>query len=78
MTKFSLLDHESVPKHEIMSESELKSVLNKYSIEKEQLPKIKVQDPVSKEIGAALGDVIKITRKSQTAGEADYYRLVIE
>ncbi|MHB8100874.1 MAG: DNA-directed RNA polymerase subunit H [Methanosarcina sp.] len=78
MTKFSLLDHESVPKHEIMSEGELKSVLSKFSIEKEQLPKIKVQDPVSKEIGAALGDVVKITRKSQTAGEADYYRLVIE
>lgn len=78
MTKFSLLDHESVPKHEIMSEGELKSVLSKFSIEKEQLPKIKVQDPVSKEIGAALGDVVKIIRKSQTAGEADYYRLVIE
>ena len=78
MTKLSLLDHESVPKHEIMSEGELKSVLSKFSIEKEQLPKIKVQDPVSKEIGAALGDVVKITRKSQTAGEADYYRLVIE
>lgn len=78
MTKFSLLDHESVPKHEIMSEGELKSVLSKFSIEKEQLPKIKVQDPVSKEIGAALGDVVKITRKSQTAGDADYYRLVIE
>ena len=78
MTKFSLLDHESVPKHEIMSENELKSVLSKFSIEKEQLPKIKVQDPVCKEIGAALGDVVKITRKSQTAGEAEYYRLVIE
>jgi DNA-directed RNA polymerase subunit H len=78
LTKFSLLDHGSVPKHEIMSEGELKSVLNKYSIEKEQLPKIKVQDPVCKEIGASIGDVIKITRKSQTAGEAEYYRLVIE
>ena len=78
MTKFSLLDHELVPKHEIMSEGELKSVLGKFSIEKEQLPKIKVQDPVCKEIGATLGDVVKITRKSQTAGEADYYRLVIE
>ena len=78
MTKFSLLDHDSVPKHEIMPEGELKTVLSKYSIEKEQLPKIKVQDPVCKEIGAAIGDVVKITRKSQTAGEADYYRLVIE
>ena len=78
MTKFSLLDHELVPKHEIMPEGELKSVLSKYSIEKEQLPKIKVQDPVIKEIGAAVGDVVKVTRKSHTAGEADYYRLVIE
>jgi DNA-directed RNA polymerase subunit H len=78
LTKFSLLDHELVPKHEIMLEGELKSVLGKFSIEKEQLPKIKVQDPVSKEIGATVGDVVKITRKSQTAGEADYYRLVIE
>ncbi len=78
MTKFSLLDHESVPKHEIIAEGELKSVLSKFLIDKEQLPKIKVQDPVSKEIGAVVGDVVKITRKSQTAGEADYYRLVIE
>jgi DNA-directed RNA polymerase subunit H len=78
LTKFSLLDHGLVPKHEIMSEGELKSVLNKYSIEKEQLPKLKVQDPVCKEIGASIGDVIKITRKSQTAGEAEYYRLVID
>jgi DNA-directed RNA polymerase subunit H len=78
LTKFSLLDHELVPKHEIMSEGELKSVLGKFSVEKEQLPKIKVQDPVCKEVGAAIGDVVKITRKSQTAGEAEYYRLVIE
>ncbi|MDD2440266.1 MAG: DNA-directed RNA polymerase subunit H [Methanosarcinaceae archaeon] len=78
MTKFSLLDHESVPIHEVMSEAELKSVLNEYSIEKEQLPKIRVNDPVIKEIGATIGDVVKIKRKSHTAGEADYYRLVIE
>ena len=78
MTKFSLLDHELVPKHEIMSEGDLKSVLSKYSIEKEQLPEIKVHDPVIKEIGAKVGEVVKITRKSQTAGEADYYRLVID
>jgi DNA-directed RNA polymerase subunit H len=78
LTKFSLLNHESVPKHEIISEGELKSVLSNYFVEKEQLPKIKVHDPVCKEIGAAVGDVIKITRKSQTAGEAEYYRFVIE
>ncbi|MCG7853441.1 MAG: DNA-directed RNA polymerase subunit H [Methanosarcinaceae archaeon] len=78
MRKFSLLDHELIPKHEIMVEDELKSVLNQYQIEKEQLPKLKVSDPIALEIGASVGDVVKIMRNSQTAGEAIYYRLVID
>jgi DNA-directed RNA polymerase subunit H len=60
-----------------MSEEDLKTVLKMYNIGKEQLPKIKVDDPVIQEIGAQTGEVVKITRKSQTAGEAYYYRLVI-
>jgi DNA-directed RNA polymerase subunit H len=77
LRKFSLLDHQLIPKQEIMLEDELKSVLKQFAIEKEQLPKIKVVDPVIQEIGAQVGDVVKITRNSQTAGEAFYYRLVI-
>ncbi len=75
--KYSLLNHELIPRHEIMSEEELKLVLKRYNIGKEQLPKIKVGDPVVKEIGAQVGEVVKIFRNSQTAGEAFYYRLVI-
>lgn len=78
MSKFSLLDHEFIPHHEIIDEDEIKSVLKEYNIGREQLPKIKIEDPVIKEIGAEVGDVVKITRKSQTAGEAPYYRYVIE
>ncbi len=84
MRKFSLLDHKSVPKHEIMQEDEVRSVLENYQIEKGQLPKIKKgtdknpSDPVVKELGAKVGDIVKITRISQTAGESLYYRLVIE
>ncbi|WP_406660994.1 DNA-directed RNA polymerase subunit H [Methanolobus sp. ZRKC3] len=77
MRKFNLLDHELIPKHEIMPEDELKSLLNEYKIGKEQLPKIKVDDPIIQEIGAQVGEVVKISRNSQTAGEAFYYRLVI-
>ncbi|SFM92329.1 DNA-directed RNA polymerase subunit H [Methanolobus profundi] len=77
MRKFSLLDHQLIPKHEIMPEDELRSVLKQYAIEKEQLPKIKVVDPIIQEIGAQVGEVVKITRNSQTADEAFYYRLVI-
>ena len=78
LNKFNLLDNELIPKHEILGEDELKSVLKRYKIEKEQFPKIKINDPVVQEIGASVGDVVEITRKSQTAGQALYYRLVIE
>lgn len=78
MTEFKLLDHKSVPFHEIIEGEEVAKVLAMYGIEKEQLPKIKINDPVIVEIGAKVGDVIKITRKSQTAEEALFYRLVIE
>ncbi len=74
----SLLDHNFVPKHELMDEDELRTVLSHYNVEREQLPKLKATDPVAKEIGALPGDVVKITRKSETAGEALYYRYVIE
>ncbi|MDV0444599.1 hypothetical protein MmiAt1_01280 [Methanimicrococcus sp. At1] len=75
---FKLLDHESVPYHEIIAGEEVSVLLEKYAIDKEQLPKIRFDDPIVLEIGAKIGDVVKITRKSQTADEAFYYRLVID
>ena len=75
---FKLLDHESVPYHEIIGEDEVAEILSKYVIDKEQLPKIRFDDPIVLEIGAKIGDVIKIMRKSQTADESAYYRLVID
>ena len=77
MKEFSLLNHDMVPNHEILSDEEIALVLEKYNIKKEQLPKIKTVDPVVKEIKASSGNVIKVTRKSATAGEATIYRLVI-
>jgi len=78
LTSFKPLDHESVPHHEIIGEEEVAELLAMYAIDKEQLPKIRYDDPIVVEIGAKMGDVIKIIRKSQTADESLYYRLVID
>ncbi len=67
-----------VPKHEILSDREKKEVLEKFGVTEVQLPQISVSDPVIEIIGASPGQVVKITRKSQTAGEALYYRLVVK
>ncbi len=76
--KVSILEHELVPKHKIMGAEEIKELLDKYKIKRVQLPKIKLSDPVIKEIKADAGDVVKIKRQSRTAGTALFYRLVIE
>ena len=43
-----------------------------------ELPLIFVTDPAILGLGVKPGDMIKITRKSATAGESFYYRYVVE
>ncbi len=75
---FNILEHIYVPKHEILSKEEAEALLKKYSIDSSQLPSILISDPVVKAIGAKVGDIIKITRPSETAGIAIYYRCVVK
>lgn len=77
MAKAEILNHSLVPKHEILSVKERKELLDSLGIEKEKLPVILESDPVIKVIKAKKGDVLKITRKSITAGESTYYRVVV-
>ena len=72
-----ILEHELVPKHEILKKTEVEELCKKYNITMGQLPKIKTGDPVAQVIGAKRGDVLRITRKSMSAGEAVYYRAVV-
>ena len=75
--EFNPLKHRMVPNHEILSEDEVKNLLSEYNVEKEQLPKLRVIDPTVVAAKAKVGDVIRITRESKTAGIAYYYRMVI-
>ena len=65
-----------VPKHEIMTEEEISDEFSDVDYEFKDLPKIKSHDPVVKAIGAEPGNVLRITRESQTAGVFVTYRIV--
>ena len=77
MEKNIILEHELVPKHEIMTQKEIKEMLDMYGISKDQLPKIKEDDSIAQAIGAKRKDILRIVRRSKTAGKAVYYRIVV-
>lgn len=61
----------------ILNEKEKEELLKNYGITFRQLPRILLSDPVIKILNAKIGDVVKIIRKSETAGESEYYRIVV-
>ena len=71
-------EHILVPKHEIMDKKDAEEVLKTYICRTTDLPLIFVNDPAIVGLGVKPGDMIKITRKSATAGESFYYRYVVE
>jgi DNA-directed RNA polymerase subunit H len=73
---FVVSDHVLVPKHEVCTEAEKKEVFDQYKVQPHQLPRITASDPAIRHLGVKVGDVIRITRKSDTAGEAVFYRIV--
>jgi DNA-directed RNA polymerase subunit H len=75
---FEIFDHNLVPKHEILTEKEKNEVMAQYKIQPYQMPQIKSNDPAVKAIGARPGDMLKIIRKSATAGEHIAYRYVVD
>ena len=74
--KIDIQDHMLVPKHEIMTEEEISDEFSEVDYDIKDLPKIKSTDPVVKTIGAEPGNVLRITRESQTAGVFVTYRIV--
>ncbi len=77
------MEHELVPEHYLLSEKEATEVLAALKVEKEQLPKIKKGDPSIKFLEESLGEsieegrVVKVVRRSPTAGVFVAYRVVV-
>lgn len=74
----SKLKNALVPKHEILDEKKSEKILKFYNITPNELPRMLKSDPAIRELNPKVGDIVGITRISPTAGNAFYYRLVIE
>jgi len=76
LKQVDITKHELVPKHILLNDKEKEELFKKYGINLRQLPRISLTDPVIKTLDGKPGNVVKIIRKSSTAGETLYYRVI--
>jgi DNA-directed RNA polymerase subunit H len=75
---YNLFNHQLVPKHELLSKKEAEELMKDFHIRPHQLPYIITSDPAVEALGGKMGDILRITRKSPTAGEVVVYRYVVD
>ena len=69
--------HPLVPRHVLLTAAETVAMLAAEKLDRKQLPRISVDDPVARYYGARLGQVFRVERPSETAGVAVVYRVVV-
>lgn len=73
----NITKHVLVPKHEVLGDDEKAALLARYKLKDSQLPRVQKKDAVARYYGLTAGQVMKITRPSETAGRYCTYRLCV-
>lgn len=71
----NITKHRLMPIHKLLTAEEKAQFLLQSNIKDTQLPRILPTDPMAKYLGTRRGDVIRIVRRSETAGKCIMYRL---
>lgn len=72
------IDHVLVPKVDVLTDEQVKTVLDKYKMSLGQFPLINSSDPAIAFLKLKPGNVVKFSRKSLVSGEeSPYCRLVV-
>lgn len=70
--------HELVPKHKKLSPEAAETLVNDLQLKsKNQLPFIQKQDIIARWLGLQPGEIVKITRYTETSGKYYYYRCCV-
>lgn len=68
--------HTLVIPHRIMTQDQAEEIMKKYKLDKDKIPAILTTDMMCRFIGGKVGDMVELKRKSETAGQSIYYRIV--
>ncbi|HDQ06637.1 MAG TPA: DNA-directed RNA polymerase subunit H [Candidatus Bathyarchaeota archaeon] len=74
---FNVFDHDFVSKHELLTPEEKEKFLEEHKVQPYQLPRINAYDPAIIAVGGKPGDIVRVIRKSQTAGKYVAYRYIV-
>ena len=76
--QYNMLEHNLVPKCNVLNDAEKNEFLKKYNIKNnDQIPEISRFDPQALVMCIRPGDITKFTRKSITSLENEYYRVCV-